>query len=300
LYVGGYGDDSVVAIANVSQGTIVASWRIRVGSKSDPCGIDGLAVEGDSLWIHCEFGRELLHFQLGDLKSREDVVATRSAELTKPIRPPEVEHGAELFRRGGDSRLNLDGSLACAQCHPEGRADGLSWRLEGAILQTPMLAGRLVGTAPYKWDGQDADLPASLHATIGRLGGHPDSVTPEELQALRAYLESLPAPRSPTPSDPEAIARGREVFESPEAACDACHEGSRLTDTAQHSLDTALAQVDTPSLLGLAHSAPYYHDASAVSIEALLAYRTNIHDMADTSKLSPAQLADLGAYLESL
>jgi mono/diheme cytochrome c family protein len=300
LYVGGYGDDSVVAIANVSQGTIVASWRIRVGDESDPCGIDGLAVDGDSLWIHCEFGRELLHFELGDLKSREDVVATRSAELTKPIRPPEVEHGAELFRRAGDSRLTLDGTLACAQCHPEGRSDGLSWRLEGAILQTPILAGRLVGTAPYKWDGQDLDFTASVHATILRLGGRPEAMTEDELHALRAYIESLPAPRSPTPSDPEAIARGREVFESPEAACDACHEGSRLTDNQQHVFETALAQVDTPSLIGLAHSAPYYHDASAVSIEALLANRSNIHDMADTSKLTVEQLADLGAYLESL
>jgi hypothetical protein len=302
LYVGGYGDDAVEAIADVSQRTVHASWRIRVG-QPDACGIDGLAVDGDSLWIHCEFGRELLRVELGTQEevtfgSKLDV--TRGPELTKPIRPPEVEHGAELFRRAGDSRLTLDGTLACAQCHPEGRSDGLSWRLEGAILQTPMLAGRLVGTAPYKWDGQDRDLATSLHATIGRLGGHPDRVSKSELRALRAYLESLPPPRPPTPSNADAIARGREVFESSEAACDACHEGSRLTDTHQHDFETALAQVDTPSLLGLAHSAPYYHDGSAVSIEALLANRTTIHDMADTQNLTPAQLADLGAYLESL
>jgi hypothetical protein len=306
LYVGGYGDDAVQAIAEVSQRSVHSAWKLDVGNSSDPCGIDGLAVDGDSLWIHCEFGRKLLRVELGELGTGDranldnKLVVTRGPELTTPIRAPEVEHGAELFRRAGDSRLTLDGTLACAQCHPEGRSDGLSWRLEGAILQTPMLAGRLVGTAPYKWDGQDRDLAKSLHATIGRLGGHPDAMRSAELRALRAYLESLPAPRPPTPSDADAIARGREVFESPEASCDACHEGSRLTDNDQHAFETALAQVDTPSLLGLAHSAPYYHDGSAVSLDALLANRTTIHDMADTSKLTLEQLADLGAYLESL
>jgi mono/diheme cytochrome c family protein len=300
LYVGGYGDDAVQAIAEVSQQSVHTAWQGRPGGIRH-CGIDGLAIEGNSLWVHCEFGRKLLRVALGeDDRAEPGYAGIAGPELTKPIRAPEVEHGAELFRRGGDPRLTLDGTLACAQCHPEGRSDGLSWRLEGAILQTPMLAGRLVGTAPYKWDGQDRDLPTSLHATIGRLGGQPHAMRSAELRALRAYLESLPAPRSPTPSDAEAIARGREVFESPEAACDACHEGSRLTDQAQHAFDTVLAQVDTPSLLGLAHSAPYYHDGSAVNLEALLANRTTIHDMADTSKLSPEQLADLGAYLESL
>lgn len=302
LYVGGYGNDSVQAIADVSQRSVYTAWKLDLRVDGN-CGIDGLAVDQDSLWIHCEFGRKLVRVELeqpGEAGLEHTLAVTHGSELTKPIRAPEVEQGAELFRRAGDSRLTLDGTLACAQCHPEGRSDGLSWRLEGAILQTPMLAGRLVGTAPFKWDGQDPDLAASLHATIGRLGGHPDSMTRAELRALRAYLESLPAPRPPTPKNADAIARGREVFESPEAACDACHEGSRLTDAQQHTFATALAQVDTPSLLGLAHSAPYYHDGSAVSLDALLANRTTIHDMADTSKLSPEQLADLGAYLESL
>ena len=301
LFIGGYGDDVIEMIAEVSQQSVHAGWTMSIG-VGDPCGIDGLAVDGRTLWIHCEFGRDLFRVELGDSRdgSGDRLTTVRGGELIKPFRESEVEEGAELFRRAGDSRLTLDGTLACAQCHPEGRSDGLTWRLEGAILQTPMLAGRLIGTHPYKWDGQDADLPASLHATIGRLGGQPDSVSRSELRALRAYLESLPPPRSPTPKDADAIARGREVFESAEASCNACHEGSNLTDGNQHELSTALERVDTPSLLGLAHSAPYYHDGSAVSLEALLANRTTIHDMADTSKLTPAQLADLTTYLESL
>ncbi|MBV8756706.1 MAG: cytochrome C peroxidase, partial [Deltaproteobacteria bacterium] len=52
--------------------------------------------------------------------------------------------------------------------------------------------------------------------------------------------------------------------------------------------------------IGLAASAPYFHDGSAVTIEALLRDRGAVHGMAESAKLSDAQVADLTAYLESL
>jgi cytochrome c peroxidase len=57
---------------------------------------------------------------------------------------------------------------------------------------------------------------------------------------------------------------------------------------------------DTPSLIGLAASAPYYHDGSAVTLEAVIRDRGDVHGMAETSKLSDTQVADLTAYLKSL
>jgi cytochrome c peroxidase len=88
------------------------------------------------------------------------------------------------------------------------------------------------------------------------------------------------------------------VFE--QAGCDACHSGELLTDAQQYALDTSLRSVDTPSLIGLAHSRPYFHDGSAPDLWTLLTDRGTVHDMADTSELSDAQLHDLVAYLESL
>src|SRR5690606_5599529 len=113
-----------------------------------------------------------------------------------------------------------------------------------------------------------------------------------------AYLESLPPPRPRRPKDPDAVARGRALFKA--EACAACHAGPKLVDHSQHNLDTTLAQVDTPSLLGLSHSRPYYHDGSAKDLWTLLTDRGTVHAMADTSALSDAQLRDLNAYLESL
>ena len=180
-----------------------------------------------------------------------------------------------------------------------GLREFIQWRLGDSILQTPILAGRVGSTAPYKWDGQDPILQRSLRHTMQRLGGSEfDLLSEAEVNAMIAYIESLPPPRPRKAEDPEAIARGRAVFEA--EACDGCHSGPKLADGSQHPLDTTLAQVDTPSLLGLAHSRPYYHDGSAKDLWTLLTDRGAIHEMADTSELSDAQLRDLNAYLESL
>ena len=61
-----------------------------------------------------------------------------------------------------------------------------------------------------------------------------------------------------------------------------------------------MPESDTPSLLGIAASAPYFHDGSAATIEALLRDRGAVHGMADTAKLTDEQVADLTAFLETL
>jgi len=53
-------------------------------------------------------------------------------------------------------------------------------------------------------------------------------------------------------------------------------------------------------LVGLAASAPYFHDGSAATLEALLRDRGAVHGMAETSKLTDTQVADLTAFLETL
>ena len=312
LYVAGYGDDRIAAIADVSQPAPYAAWSATLSrddeTRPDICGIDGLAVDGEQLWVHCELTRRVFRltpsqFDLEDKpwKSEKRGVLI-GPELAASKRTPEVERGAELFRRGRDWRMSDGGVMACASCHPEGRADGLSWRLGKSILQTPMLAGRVVDTAPYKWDGQDADLPASFRHTIERLGGS-ESTPPSarELDDLAAYVHSLPDPTPPTVADPAAVARGKKLFEGDALDCTTCHDGPRLTDGQQYPLQSrGLDTTDTPSLVGLAHTAPYYHDGSAGDLYALLTDKGSVHDMAELDGLTHAQVADLTAYLRSL
>jgi mono/diheme cytochrome c family protein len=287
MFIGGLDDDAIVMFHDNSTRPIGLPAR---------CGIDGLATDDGTLWIHCGASRNVLKAHVVNDKYGPTLGFVGLPELAKDPRSELVARGAELFVTS-DWRFSGSG-LACANCHPEGRSDGLSWRLGPEILQTPILAGRVGGTAPYKWTGQDTTLHGSFRQTIKRLGGRPTEVDLDELDALKAYLESLPPPVSRDVTDPEAATRGRALFE--EQACDACHDGPKLTDGSQHRFATRLKRVDTPSLLGVGHSSPYYHDGSAHDLWSLLTDKASVHDMADTSGLSDSQLRDLIAYLEGL
>jgi cytochrome c peroxidase len=296
LYLAGYGDDKVLAVAEVSRSSVHLAWAASLGTTG--CGADGIAVDGDELFVHCELDRTLVRLDTTTVEKFGQPQVSAGPELAASARSEAAQRGAELFRRGMDSRMSSGGFMACASCHPEGRSDGLSWRIEGHNLQTPLLAGRVIGTHPFKWDGKDADLPTSLTNTIGRLGGA--GLTPAQIGDLQAFLESLPQPEAPRADDPDAIARGRKIFESDKTACAACHDGPSFADGVQHDLDTNIGDVDTPSLLGLAHTAPYYHDGSARTLRALLTDKASVHEMGRTEHLDDEQIDDLIAYLESL
>jgi mono/diheme cytochrome c family protein len=296
LYLAGYGDDRVFALGDASQSSIHLAWSASV-AQAGTCAPDGIAFEGTQVWVHCELGRHVVSIDGASAATTFAPATIASAELAATTRSAAERRGADIFRRGRDHRVSTGGFMACASCHPEGRSDGLSWRIEGHNLQTPLLAGRLLGTHPYKWDGKDADLPTSLRNTVGRLGG--SGLSQSEANDLQAFLEGLPKPKTPT-IDKAARARGQAIFESEEAACSACHQGDKLADGQQYDFATNLVQVDTPSLVGLAYSAPYYHDGSARTLRALLTDKASIHGMGNSSQLDDAQLDDLIAYLESL
>ena len=299
LYLAGYGNDQIMAVADASQATIHMSWSTVVTSSGSSCGPDGLAISGDSLFVHCELDRNVVRFDLTTVQSLAmPTLAHVGQELAPSTRSEAAQRGAELFRRGEDPRVSVGGFMACGSCHTEGRTDGLSWRIEGHNLQTPLLAGRVAGSHPFKWDGKDKDLPTSLTNTVGRLGG--SGLSPQEVQDLQAFLEGLPQPVAPSAADADSIARGKTLFESEETACSACHTGPALADGVQHDLATNIGNVDTPSLIGLAHTAPYYHDGSARTLRALLTDKGSIHDMGQTAHLSDAEIGDLIAYLETL
>jgi cytochrome c peroxidase len=128
-----------------------------------------------------------------------------------------------------------------------------------------------------------------------RLGG--SGLARRDIDALAAYLEALPAVRAPT-RDPMQVARGRRVFDS--EGCRSCHDGPTYTDQQRHKLVGTLRESDTPSLIGVAASAPYFHDGSAATLEALLRDRGAVHGMADTARLTDPQIADLAAFLDTL
>ncbi|MBA3455791.1 MAG: c-type cytochrome, partial [Deltaproteobacteria bacterium] len=137
---------------------------------------------------------------------------------------------------------------------------------------------------------------ASLARTVTRLGG--SGLMPDQTTALVSYLAVLPPPRPPT-LDHAAVARGKQVFDGA-GGCVECHSGPRFTDGTRHRFKSTLELADTPSLIGLSASAPYYHDGSAETLEVLVGGGGEVHGMGDMSELSPAQRADLAVFLSSL
>jgi mono/diheme cytochrome c family protein len=278
LYVGGYGDDGIVAL-----GDWLGGWR---GFLQPGCGLDGLAVDPDgNLWAHCGLSRKVVRIDVSVAPHAEHVIPTPAPperwmfgpELVASASTPEVERGAQLFRRGASKP-------ACSSCHPDGRSDGQTWRYGEALVQTPMLAGRMSDAHPHGWQRGDATVQAAIERGA-KLLGTPKQLSAADLQALQAYLVSLPAPRPPS-GDEQAIARGRAHFV--ELGCQSCHA------------DEHFASATAPALIGLAHSAPYLHDGSAIDLRTMLTGRGSTPHTEQSAALSADALADLIAFLESL
>lgn len=290
LYVAGIASDNVVEISHASQIDVANSDEAWLTAKQR-CGVDGLAIApNNDVLVWCSFSRDVVRVTFGKTKNLQ-----RGPELVASSLPAEQHQGLELFHQA-DANISAFGGMSCGNCHVDGRSDGQSWLIHGARLQTPMLCGRVANTAPFKWDGTAPTLTNSLRQTIERLGG--DGLAKRHLAALAAYLEAMPSPRAPT-RDTAQVTHGKQLFESGELGCASCHEGPAYTDRQRHSLD-GHTSFDTPSLLGLAHSAPYFHDGSAATLDFVLRDRGHVHGMSDGTLLSDHDLADLKAYLESL
>ncbi|CAN5906776.1 hypothetical protein BH11MYX2_BH11MYX2_20890 [soil metagenome] len=290
LFVASFANDQIQQIKDASKSTVAPGAIISVANAKGACGPDVLAVKPyGSVVVWCSLSRTV-----AQLDSKISTAVVASAPLTDSALTAEQHRGMELFTTSS-AAISQRGALACASCHPDNRADGLSWRIDKHVLQTPLLSGRIVGTHPYKWDGGDKDLNASLTSTMKRLGGF--GLKKDETAALSAYVESLPAVRSPS-RDATAVAHGKALFDS--EGCQSCHSGASFTDNERHKLSGTLPESDTPSLVGVAASSPYFPDGSAATLEALLRDRGAVHGMADTSKLSDKDVGDLTAFLETL
>lgn len=304
LYLVGLGSDSVLQLKNASQVTIAEGFTTQLNAAGkDRCGPDGVAIDANGdLLVWCSFSRSVKRVDtVGDNNKLATSIATTAFEHGPTLVASsftEKQHQGLVMFHQSSTAISAGGALACASCHPDGRADGLSWRIDKQELQTPVLVGRVANTHPYKWDGGDANITASLTGTMKRLGG--TGLDKTQTEALAAYLEALPAPQTPT-RDTQTVARGKALFDSAEVGCRSCHDGDKYTDNTKHEFKTAtLPSADTPSLVGLAAGAPYYHDGSAATLESLLRDRGRVHGMAETAKLSDKQVSDLIAFLETL
>ena len=191
----------------------------------------------------------------------------------------------------------------------DGRTWDFSGRGEGLRNTTDLRGRRGMGHGRVHWSAnfdEIQDFENDIRGAFGGAGflsddqfgwtedplGTPKAGRSAELDALAAYVSSLgPAsiPRSPLRSASGAMTpaglRGAAVFV--DEGCASCHAGGSRTDSALatsllHDVGTLstssgsrlgqpLHGIDTPTLLGVVHSAPYLHDGSAATLEDVFA-----------------------------
>lgn len=261
-------------------------------------GPTGIAVDGAGrrAVVWAQFARTLSVIRLDEQRVTSFPMPEHGQQ-----REASVELGRMLFHAAGDDRRIAGDKRACASCHPDGRDDGLTWSTPDGPRQTPILAARLGGTAPYSWDGTTPDLESHVRRTFHRLFGW--GLAPREFSALLAYVSQMSAPSMPRAAADPRVARGEALFRSADAGCSSCHADAQSNDGERHHVGSRVkgdrtASFDTPSLRFIGRSAPYFHDGRYATLADLL--RGVDGTMGRTKHLSAEDLGALEAYLESL
>jgi len=241
---------------------------------------------------------------------------------------------ASQERRGearfNDARLCFQNWQSCVSCHPDARVDALNWDLTNDGIGNPKNTRSMLFTH-FTPPSMTLGVRADAETAVRRGFIHIQFVVPpkEMMLDVDAYLKSLKPVSSPflnankllvlknldssclSCHDP-ALQRGkltskakdgRAVFKK--AGCAECHPHPYYTDMQLREVGTlegidAGKKMDTPSLLELWRTAPYFHDGRAVTIEEAVFRRNPGDRRGNIDKLNEKEKTALIEYLRSL
>ncbi|HEX5105891.1 MAG TPA: cytochrome c peroxidase, partial [Pirellulaceae bacterium] len=288
-----------VAISGVNQVAIgkegdFSMYRINVGRRPTAVRI---AAGGQTAFVANTFDDSI---SVIDLVGRE-------VAATIPLGPlPELslaQQGELLFH---NAKLSHDGWMSCQSCHTDGHANGqmndnFSDRSFGAPKRVLSLLG-VKDTLPLAWSGQVTTLERQIHNSVEGTMQREETLAKPDVQAIAAYVNSLELPPPLDvlrgTQDAASMERGRLVFEKHD--CARCH--APPTYTTPEAYDVGLkdsqgaTEFNPPSLRGLSHRGPYFHDNSAATLEEVFSKQRHPGD----GEFSESEVTDLAAFLRSL
>ncbi len=192
---------------------------------------------------------------------------------------------------------------SCASCHPDGRVDGLNWDLLNDGIGNPKQTKSMFlcdVTPPTMITGIRPDMEACVRKGIEKIMF---VLRPEdEGAAMDEYIRQMKAVPSPWLKNP-LLAEGKKLFV--QAKCADCHPAPLYTDLKKYDMGLGVGNeegraFDVPTLREVWRTAPYLYDGRALTMEEVLTV-CNPNDVhGETSKLSPAQIKTLAAYVLSL
>ena len=249
----------------------------------------------------------------------QKIAVVESIRITEIPLDPQILLGKQLFNYARVPDLTTDRWISCAVCHFDGGMDGRTWLgFPDGPRNTPSLLG-VGNTPPVHWSGdldelQDVELTVrNIQAGTGLVEGEafdtlgqPHAKLSEELDAMAAFMASLKVPRSPYAISQDEFQRGEQVFT--QLGCADCHAPPFYTDMQLHDVGTGDpklernshgrgTQFDTPSLLGIWATAPYFHDGSAQTLADVFRMG-NEHNIA--GRISEKDLQRLLSFLLAL
>ncbi len=299
---------------------------------------EGLVVAGDgSVYVDERNTSDVAVLKVASGPLGPSVTAlARIPRLTRDPMPAKLRRGQHLFNSADSDELPLttDHWVSCASCHIEQRSDAVTWLFKQGPRDTPSNAGGVRHTGFLLRTAARRSVQDYWQTINAEQGGHFSTTVPSlsrDLDALADYVNlAIPYPSPPSALDPGAVTRGRKLFG--ELPCPGCHSGDFFTDSGQgnpaldldgpvilHDVGTcvtrgpfndqavpdedghprAACSFDTPTLRGVADTAPYLHDGSAATLEDVFRLAPQMVGEAAT-RLSAEDRADLIAYLRSL
>jgi hypothetical protein len=266
----------------------------------DPVGYDPTRTDG------------VIDLLLGDLLFHSPHILgaeARRAGLSCQVCHPNGATNATLMIQGVSDR---PGNVDLSTAHFRAGADN---RIADAV-NTPSLRGCRF-TGPYGRDGRTASLSEFVRDVVtNEFGGAP--LPPAQLSALVRYVQdidflpnaNLDGRGRLTARASDSARRGEVLFRAPRAgfdggSCATCHvrtsffrdgQVHRLTSgrpPSPHAIDDGF---ETPTLLGTAESAPYFHDGRFATLGDVVAW----FDRTFALGLSAGARDDLTSYLAAV
>jgi YVTN family beta-propeller protein len=254
--------------------------------------------------------------------------------------PANLRAGQQLFysANSDEQPITQDHWVSCAACHIEGRSSAVTWKVTEGPRDTPSNAGGMLGTG-FLFRTADRSQVQDYWQTINiEQGGHFSITDPSQkvlLDQIADYVNyAIPVPVPPTPTDPQALARGEQVFSDTTLTnCTCCHSGPYKTDSGSgnptldlsgpivlHDVGTCVTtgswpdvahtaingdprtacDFDTPALRGLWDSAPYLHDGSAQTLDMVVPIMLQATAPACPTPLTNLSSDDRAALVEYL
>jgi len=242
-----------------------------------------------------------------DLTLNREVARVALGPPSRDRLSAEGRRGKVLFYTTQRVATSADFWMSCGSCHPDGRTDGITWNFDTGPRSTPILKGSYE-TLPLHFDADRDELSDFEHTVRGMQGGFgliKGSIAESlgdgqkksaEWEAIERYIrEGVDVPRRAVAEIDHT--QGRAVFR--EYGCHGCHSGEWYTDSAMPDDPTvengqimnALHDVgtlgprdvlrsggyNTPSLMGVAQTAPYLHDGSALTLQDVLTNEKHLY-----------------------